>query len=47
MEADPAKSTANYEYESSCKLINSIKASKYKKDNGDLIENVTVAILHD
>lgn len=47
MEADPAKSTANYEYESSCKLINSIKASKYKRDDGDLIENVIVSLLHD
>jgi len=47
MEADPSKSTVKYEYESSCKLISSIKASKYKKDSGDLIENVIVTVLHD
>jgi len=47
MEIDPTKSTVKYEYANNCTLIQTIKAAKYKKDNGDLIERVTVTILLD
>jgi hypothetical protein len=46
MDVDPSKSTKKFEYPTEG-LLSSLKVLKYKKDGGDLIENVAATLLHD
>lgn len=47
IEADPSKSTVNYEYVETSVVILKQKAFKFKKLGGDLIENVDVVVTQD
>jgi hypothetical protein len=38
--SDPSKSTKTYNYDDSCPVLLTLKASKFKKAGSDLIENV-------
>jgi hypothetical protein len=38
MEIDPTKSKIKYEYDQKCKVLKTVKLSKFKKDKGDLID---------
>jgi hypothetical protein len=40
LRSDPSKSTKNYNYDDSCPVLLTLKASKFKKAGSDLIENV-------
>lgn len=46
MDADPSKSTKKFEYPTEG-LLSSLKVLKFKKDGGNLIENVVATLLHD
>lgn len=41
---DPSKSTVSYDYKQELEVITTVKASKYKKDQGNLIETVLVSV---
>ena len=43
----PSKSSGKYEYNEECEILYSENALKYKKDGGDLIENVDITIQKD
>lgn len=40
MEVDPTKTAVTYNYDSDIAVIQKIQVNKYKKDKGDLIEDV-------
>ena len=44
MKIDKSKSTGHYEYKDEMKTLFSAHAKKYKKNDGDLIENVEVVV---
>lgn len=45
MNVDPSKSTVKFDYEEKYNLLKAVKLSKYKKDKGDLIDNLLNASL--
>ncbi len=47
MESDPSKSRGQYSYEKTVDLLCSGVATKYKKNNGDLIQDVNVTLTKD
>lgn len=47
MDVDKSKSKANYDYKEEVKVLFSGIARKYKKNNGDLVENVEIVLQHD
>ena len=47
MVIDKSKSKASYEYKEQVKVLFSGVVRKYKKNNGDLVENVEVVVQHD
>lgn len=44
---DKAKSKGHFEYKSEVKVLFSGVVRKYKKNNGDLVENVEIVLQHD
>ncbi len=47
MEVDKSKSKGHFEYKSDVKVLFSGAVRKYKKNNGDLVENVEIVLQHD
>jgi len=47
MDVDKSKSKANYDYKEEVKVLFSGIARKFKKNNGDLVENLEIVLQHD
>ena len=47
MAVDKSKSKGHYDYKEEVKLLFSGVARKYKKNNGDLVENVEIVLQED
>jgi hypothetical protein len=47
MDVDKSKSKGKYDYEEQVKVLFSGPIRKFKKNNGDLMENVEVVLQHD
>jgi hypothetical protein len=47
MVVDPSKSDVKFDYGAQDDIIKKISVAKYKKDKGNLVENVEAIIKHD
>ena len=47
MAVDPTKSIKDFKYDEQCKLLSKVRLTKFKKVQGELVENVTLFILQD